>query len=596
MRHLTGAEIEEYVAGLHDHLALDEVRRHLSDCGPCGDALAREATVELAIRAAARGAAFCVGCDRVVRGSRCRECGAASSAGSYTITDLIVQTPRGRVYLAEDAHGKRVALKELAFVKAPGVDEIEAFDRESRILRTLNHPGIPRFVACFREGTGVETRFYLAQEFIDGDSLERRLRDVQFAEAEIARIARQVLEILVYLQSLSPMVFHRDIKPANLICRPDGTVVLVDFGSARSFGPTANATMVGTFGYMPIEQLGGIVDASSDVYALGASLCQLLTRREPWRLLEDEGLVDRMNVSPGMRRYLARLIARRPEDRYGTAMEALAALEALERNPGGAVRSDRWWPTGARAIALGAALAVSAAAVGVGMALYERSETGSPQDSSPRGPEEQETGPEPRPFLLDEFGEGGRPDRDRARLETGFDLVTDPRGARVFLGGREIGVAPLTVRNLHPGEHWLRVEAAGYAPEEQLVTVVAGRPMRIEMQLAPNVDAEGVRELDSSMEAAQRVVGHTQIQPPLEVQLAMSRDGREQVVARTRLCLTASGDVASLSVVESSGYEGYDQRIAAEMMQWKYRPYMVDGKAVPVCTSVTFKYIQSSGR
>jgi serine/threonine protein kinase len=81
----------------------------------------------------------------------------------------------------------------------------------------------------------------------------------------------------------TPPVLHRDLKPANVVLRPDGTLALVDFGSVRTLSTdrTHGSTLVGTFGYMPPEQLGGTVDRTSDLYALGATLLHDLTGRDP---------------------------------------------------------------------------------------------------------------------------------------------------------------------------------------------------------------------------------------------------------------------------------------------------------------------------
>ncbi|CAN5864567.1 hypothetical protein BH11MYX3_BH11MYX3_02340 [soil metagenome] len=166
-------------------------------------------------------------------------------------------------------------------MQSPGPDAIAAFEREAKFLRALEHPAIPRFLAAFEEGHGVHTRYYLAQELVTGEALDARLDNHFYAESEIVDLAKQVLEVLVYLQGLSPMVIHRDIKPANILRRADGSSALVDFGAAHVQGTTAGSTSIGTFGYMPIEQLAGEVDATTDPYALGASLIHLLTRQDP---------------------------------------------------------------------------------------------------------------------------------------------------------------------------------------------------------------------------------------------------------------------------------------------------------------------------
>ena len=111
---------------------------------------------------------------------------------------------------------------------------------------------------------------------------------------------------------------HRDVKPANVLRRPDGTLALVDFGAARAVeGVTHGATLVGTFGYMPPEQLGGTVDATADLYALGATLVHLVGRKAPEDILgpDLELRLDHLNVSPGFRAFLSRLTARKRTSR-----------------------------------------------------------------------------------------------------------------------------------------------------------------------------------------------------------------------------------------------------------------------------------------
>ena len=149
-----------------------------------------------------------------------------------------------------------------------------------------------------------------------------------YNETEMIDIAKQVLDVLVYLQGVSPMVIHRDIKPANLIAKDGGVIAVVDFGAAHVQGTTAGSTSIGTFGYMPIEQLAGLVDATTDGYALGASLLHLSSRKEPWRILQGVSL-DGINVSAAMRGFLAKLVAPEPKDRFANAQAARDALDKV---------------------------------------------------------------------------------------------------------------------------------------------------------------------------------------------------------------------------------------------------------------------------
>src|SRR5438552_447311 len=135
---------------------------------------------------------------------------------------------------------------------------------------------------------------------------------------------------------------YRDVEPGTILRRRDGTLALVDFGAARAVeGVTHGATLVGTFGYMPPEQLGGTVDATADLYALGATLVHLVGRKAPEDILgpDLELRLDHLNISPGFRAFLSRLTARKRASRPASAVEALLALDApAPRNRPGQAR------------------------------------------------------------------------------------------------------------------------------------------------------------------------------------------------------------------------------------------------------------------
>src|SRR6267142_1134990 len=253
-------------------------------------------------------ASVCPSCSAPLDGHRCPACGAAARAGAYRVLSVLAQSPHGRTYRAQGPTGM-VALKELVFALVPTAQQLDAFEREARMLGSVSHPQIPRLIDSFREGDGPSLRLYLAQELVDGESLSTR---VGIDEGEARAVARQLLLILRYLHERG--IVHRDIKPANVLRRADGTLALVDFGAARALaGVTHGATLVGTFGYMPPEQLGGTVDATSDLYALGATLVHLLGRKAPEDVLgpDLELRLDHLLISPAFRAFLGRLTARR---------------------------------------------------------------------------------------------------------------------------------------------------------------------------------------------------------------------------------------------------------------------------------------------
>ncbi|MBI1947172.1 MAG: protein kinase [Deltaproteobacteria bacterium] len=316
------------------------LREHVRACAECAAALEREARLEEEVDALLPAVRCCPGCarasttgDDVGTPARCAFCGVAFSPGGLKVERVLSESDHGRLYLAHGADGP-VALKELVFARVPDAETLSRFEREARLLEQLRHERIPRFVASFREGDGVHLRLYLAQRFVDGPALADELEMRRFTEADARLIAREVLSILADLQALSPPVLHRDIKPANLVRERDGTLALVDFGSARDVQKTTGGTLVGTFGYMPVEQLTGIVDESTDVYALGATLVHLLTRRAPWEHSSSTTageLPPLPAVSRAFRHFLARCLAPR-ERRFANAKAALAALDAPAPN------------------------------------------------------------------------------------------------------------------------------------------------------------------------------------------------------------------------------------------------------------------------
>jgi serine/threonine protein kinase len=295
---------------------------------------------------------------------------------------VLARGPGGSTYLARDEEDRSVALKELVFTLAPSAKQLEDFEREAALLGQLDHPRLPRFLGGFRVGSGVHTRLYLAQQHVPGESLAYELEHRRFSEEEVRGIALEVLEVLKYLHGLSPKVLHRDLKPANLIRDPEGRIVLVGFGVARELGGLRahHATLLGTFGYMPPEQLGGTVDVRGDLYALGATLLHLLARKPPESMLGLGLTLDfrrHVNVSAHTESFLTRLVAPGPEDRFLSAREALAFLGRESQ------------PLGLRRFRSGLLLSFGVAALSAGVVLtrwmpaHEQEGTASSKEESP---------------------------------------------------------------------------------------------------------------------------------------------------------------------------------------------------------------------
>ena len=209
-------------------------------------------------------------------------------ADRYVVLEKIAQGGMGAVYKAQDQRlqSKIVALKEMsesAIAPAEQKHVLDSFQREAELLAQMEHHNLARVTDCFQEGE----RHFMVMEFIEGRTLKEMLeeRTEPFPEDRVLVWAEQLCDVLAFLHSQTPKIIYRDVKPANVMVL-DGTdtVKLIDFGIARFFKPGKRKDTIefGTDGYAPPEQYGkSQTDARADVYALGAMLHQLLTRRDP---------------------------------------------------------------------------------------------------------------------------------------------------------------------------------------------------------------------------------------------------------------------------------------------------------------------------
>lgn len=254
-------------------------------------------------------------------------------AARYTIVAKIGEGGQGVTWLAQDAiEGRRVVLKEFTLKQAASFDSMVFFEREAQVLAKQAHPRIPRYVDYFEDGG----RYFLAQEYVEGDNLSVLIEEGRrWTEAELQKMTRQVLEILVYLQTQTPPVIHRDIKPANLIMGPEEQLVLVDFGAIHCLEQELHGAvnLVGTTGYMAPEQFTGRSLLATDLYSLGATIVHVASHRHPAQM-PCEGLALKfqslVQLSKPFTRFLEILTDPMAEDRFSDAKEALHWLDHLE--------------------------------------------------------------------------------------------------------------------------------------------------------------------------------------------------------------------------------------------------------------------------
>ena len=204
--------------------------------------------------------------------------------GRYRVTRPLGGGGMKQVYLAEDLRlaARACALAEMvdSFTN-PEMQKaaVGGFQREADMLAELSHEHIPRIYDRFSD----QNRHYLVMEFVDGETLEEKIKEAggKLSEREVIDVSLQILDTLDYLHQLNPAVVYRDLKPSNVMITTTGQLKLIDFGIARHFQPQSNATMIGTQGYAPPEQYRGKVETRSDLYALGATMHHALSGRDP---------------------------------------------------------------------------------------------------------------------------------------------------------------------------------------------------------------------------------------------------------------------------------------------------------------------------
>ena len=232
-----------------------------------------------------------------------------------------------------------VIVKLLPFHAQMHWDEFKLFEREIAVLKSLNHPRVPRYQDSFTidSATGISW-FALVETYIPGQPLTQSLQQGRhWTAVQIRNIAAQILAILINLHERNPPLLHRDIKPSNLILGSDRQVYLIDFGSVQdqpAIGVTS--TVVGTSGYAPPEQFFGRAVPESDLYALGATLIHLLTGIAPADLPQQELRIqfrDKVSVSDALVEWIQKLTEPDVDDRFRTARQALAVLNAIDLAP-----------------------------------------------------------------------------------------------------------------------------------------------------------------------------------------------------------------------------------------------------------------------
>lgn len=269
--------------------------------------------------------------------------GTELSNARYKIERLIAAGGMGAVYRAIDNRFQRpCAVKEMLDEFKSETERglsVEWFTREATLLLDLNHPCIPRVRDFFVE----QEHHYLVMDFIEGQTMAELMeregnvigqngaRGV--SEARARSWAQQLCNVLAYLHRQTPPIIFRDLKPSNIMVTTREEIKLIDFGIARTFQSLSQSTIIMTPGYAPPEQVQGMAEPRSDIYALGATLHKILTHHDaannrplfsfpPVRNL-------RPDVSPAFEQIITRALMLMPDQRWPNATDMEKAILAL---------------------------------------------------------------------------------------------------------------------------------------------------------------------------------------------------------------------------------------------------------------------------
>lgn len=255
--------------------------------------------------------------------------------GKYKVLSVIGKGGMSVVYLViNEKANKSWAIKE---VRRDGLKDFEVVRQglivETDLLKKLSHPNLPSIIDVIEE----DDTLLIVMDYIEGKPLSDQLQEYGAQKQEdVIFWAKQMCDVLIYLHTRQPAIIYRDMKPSNIMLKPDGNLVLIDFGIAREFKErnVADTISLGTIGYAAPEQFGGRgqTDARTDIYGLGATMYHLITGRNPCEPPYEKKPIRQINpaLSSGLEKIILKCTKENPDERYQSAAELMYALEHFE--------------------------------------------------------------------------------------------------------------------------------------------------------------------------------------------------------------------------------------------------------------------------
>lgn len=461
----------------------------------------------------------------------------------YEVRGTLGAGAMGTVYDAVDRIiERRVAIKVVNRPSENDPEAVEAharFRREAQAAGRLSHPNI---VGVYDYGEN-QTQAWIVMELVEGGSLKGRLdKHERFPVPEIVRIMAEVCAGLQYSHQRG--VVHRDIKPGNIMMTPDGQVKIADFGIARleNSSMTQVGTLIGTPSYMAPEQFRGEpVDLRADIWASGVMLYQLLTGEKPFEGGFSAVMHKALHTEPpppsqlsvttprGFDAVIARALAKRPEDRFGSAAEFAEAIRA-------AVTAQPAAPTGVPGLpGLNEDATIVSARPPASGAPQPRPPGGSPATPGGRG----------APVGLIAGGAGA--------------LIIAAVAGWYFLIGPGAGPGPAIAERER--QEQIARDAAERARQEQLAREAAAREAaeRERATTAAQVQRQAEAEAQAARDAAERQRAAAEAQRLAEAQ---ARTARERATAEETARLAAEREAAARD--QAAREQAQRERLAAE--------------------------------